>query len=183
MKYNKIFGSFRSKIESVFGELGATFERFNNQSIIRTCDNEIFNLQFKLVSLLLNMKKFVELGKIQNQPHHLYWTQSDFDYSDGTVEIVIESTSLKDQRQHASDILLYQRKLLELEIADEDDKMEDGSTYEVEKILKHRKKGRHTEYLIKWKGYEDTTWETTDKFNDTECIDDYLDKISAEENL
>jgi hypothetical protein len=65
VKYNKIFGSFRSKIKSMFGELGVVFERFNNQSVIRTCDNEIFNLQFKLASLLLNIKKFVEMGKIQ----------------------------------------------------------------------------------------------------------------------
>jgi hypothetical protein len=157
MKYNKIFGSFRSKIESVFGELGATFERFNNQSVIRTCDNEIFNLQFKLASLLLNMKKFVELGKIQTQPHHLYWVQSDFDYSDGTADIVVESTTLQDQRQHATDILSCQRKLLELEVTEDDDKMEDDSTFEVEEILRHRKKGRQTEFLVKWKGFKDTT--------------------------
>lgn len=180
-KYNKLFGSFRSKIESVFGELGSTFERFNNQAVIRTCDSEIFNLQFKLASLLLNIKKFVELGKIQTQAHHLYWTQSDFDYTDNKVEIPIESPSLKDQMQHASDILSCQRKLLELDIAEDDEQMQEDDTYEVEKILKHRKKGRQTEYLVKWKGYDETTWEPLNKFNNTECIDEYWDQLSADE--
>ena len=183
VKYNKIFGSFRSKIESVFGELGAVFERFNNQSVIRTCDSEIFNLQFKLASLLMNIKKFVDLGKIQTQPHHLYWTQTDFDYSDGTAEIVVESTTLQDQRQHASDMLSCQRKLLELDIGEEDDKMEDERIYEVEKILSHRKRGRHTEYQVQWKGFKETTWETMDKFNSTECIDDYLESIHEDKDL
>lgn len=178
--YNKKFGSFRSKIENVFGELGSTFERFNNQSTIRTCDSENFNLQFKLGALLLNIKKFVDVGKIQTQPHHLYWTQADFDFTDNKSDIIVESPSLKDQIQYASDILSCQRKLLDLEIAD-DDKMEEDGEYEVEQILNHRKKGRRTEFLVKWKGYTENTWETEDKFNDTECIDDYWDKVNAEE--
>ena len=37
------------------------------------------------------------------------------------------------------------------------------------------------EFLVKWKGYTETTWETEDRFNDTECIDDYWDKVNAEE--
>ena len=179
-KYNKIFGSFRSRVESVFGELGATFERFNNQSVIRTCDNENFNLQLKLSSLLLNVKKFVELGKIQTQPHHLYWTQTEFDFSNNRTDIIIESPSLKDQIQHATDILSSQRKLLDLNITEED-KMEEDGTYEVEQIVSHRKKGRRTEFLVKWKGYAENTWETEDKFNATECIDEYWDKVNAEE--
>jgi hypothetical protein len=179
-KYNKVFGSFRSKIESVFGELGLTFERFNNQAVIRICDGENFNLQFKLAALLLNIKKFVEVGKVQAQPHHLHWTQADFDFTDNKAEIIVESATLKDQMQHASDILLCQRKLLNLEIA-EDDKMEEDGVYKVEQILEHRKKGRRTEFLVKWKGYTETTWEMEEKFNDTECIDDYWDKVNAEE--
>ena len=179
-KFNKLFGSYRSRIESVFGELGSTFERFNNQAVIRICDSESFNLQLKLVSLLLNVKKFTELGKIQNQPHHLHWTQAEFNYCDDNAEIVIESPSLKDQMQHASDISSCQRKLLDLDIV-EDQQMNDDNEYEVEEILDHRKKGRQTEFLVKWKGYPDTSWETIDKFNDTECINDYWEKTNGEQ--
>lgn len=127
----------------------------------------------------MNIKKFVDLGK----PHHLYWTQTTFDYSDGTAEIDVESTTLQDQRQHASDMLSCQRKLLELDIGEEDDKMEDERIYEVEKILNHRKRGRHTEYQVQWKGFKETTWETIDKFNSTECIDDYLENINEDKDL
>ena len=38
VKYNEKFGSFRSKIESIFGELGNTFERLNNCKYIRVDD-------------------------------------------------------------------------------------------------------------------------------------------------
>jgi len=59
--------------------------------------------------------------------------------------------------------------------------MNDDNEYEVEEILDHRKKGRQTEFLVKWKGYPDTSWETIDKFNDTECIDDYWEKTNGEQ--
>jgi len=134
-------------------------------------------LQLKLGSLLLNVKKFTDLGKIQTQPHHLLWTQAEFDYCDDKAEIVIESPSLKDQMQYANDISSCQRKLLDLDMG-EDQPMEEDNVYEVDMILENRKKGRQTEYLVKWKGYPDTTWETLDKFNDTECIDEYWEKVN-----
>jgi len=36
---------------------------------------------------------------------------------------------------------------------------DDDATYEVEKILEARTKGKRTQFLVKWKGYEETTWE------------------------
>ena len=180
VKFNKLFGSYRSRIESTFGELGSTFQRFNNQAVIRICDGENFNLQLKLASLLLNIKKFVDLGKIQTQPHHLLWMQTEFDYYDNKIEIVIESPSLKDQMEYANDMLSCQRKMLDLDVA-EDQHMDEDNEYEVEEILEHRKKGRQTEYLVKWKGYTETSWETIDKFNDAECIDDYWEKVNSQQ--
>ena len=79
--------------------------------------------------------------------------------------------------QYANDISSCQRKLLDLDMG-EDQPMEEDNVYEVDMILENRKKGRQTEYLVKWKGYPDTTWETLDKFNDTECIDDYWEKVN-----
>ena len=42
-----------------------------------------------------------------------------------------------------------------------DDSTENDEEYEVEKIIATRKKNKKTEYLIKWKGYDDSenTWE------------------------
>ena len=34
----------------------------------------------------------------------------------------------------------------------------DSETYEIERVLKHRKRGRKKELLVKWKGYEEPTW-------------------------
>ena len=41
------------------------------------------------------------------------------------------------------------------------DLLEDQEVYEVETIVKHRRRGRGYQYFIKWKGYpiEEATWE------------------------
>ena len=41
------------------------------------------------------------------------------------------------------------------------DLLEEQEVYEVEMIVKHRKRGRGYQYFIKWKGYliEEATWE------------------------
>src|SRR3979490_2537369 len=70
-KYNEMFGSFRSSIEGFFGEIGTLSENLNNRRSIRSSDYTTFNLQFKLACLLLNIKKFVDLGVIKPSPQHL----------------------------------------------------------------------------------------------------------------
>ncbi|KAI7873436.1 hypothetical protein K492DRAFT_111394, partial [Lichtheimia hyalospora FSU 10163] len=79
-KYNEVFGSFRSKIEAVFGELGHLCNRFDGKSVIKVGDMDGFELQLKLACLLLNMKRFVSLGQVSPQPHHTSWVQQDFDF-------------------------------------------------------------------------------------------------------
>jgi transposase InsO family protein len=46
--------------------------------------------------------------------------------------------------------------------------VEGEEVYEVENILRHRRRGRHHQYYVKWKGYpiEDATWESEDAFSD-----------------
>ncbi|KAI1286597.1 hypothetical protein EDD11_010609, partial [Mortierella claussenii] len=45
--YNSMFGSFRSQMEALFGELGRTFERHNNRSPILVDKRQTYNLQLK----------------------------------------------------------------------------------------------------------------------------------------
>jgi len=55
----------------------------------------------------------------------------------------------------------------------------DGEVYEVEKILDKRTKKGKTEYLIKWKGYEDeaeNTWEPIDNLDCEDKIQDFEKK-------
>ncbi|KAI9312988.1 hypothetical protein BX666DRAFT_1842463, partial [Dichotomocladium elegans] len=79
-KYNSVLGSFRSAIESTFGEIGHLFQRFNGKSVIRVADMDTYTVQFKLPCVLYNMKKFVALGNIQTAEHHTFWMQPSFDF-------------------------------------------------------------------------------------------------------
>ena len=54
-------------------------------------------------------------------------------------------------------------------------------SYEVERILDHRKINNRTEYLVRWAGYdsEDDSWEPYDNFDDIEVIHKYWDVRNA----
>ncbi len=78
--YNATFGSFRSQMESLFGDLGATFEKHNNRSPVLVDKKQTYNLQIKLALLLLNMKKMVALLKIPTEPIHAAWVREGFEY-------------------------------------------------------------------------------------------------------
>lgn len=176
--FNKSFGSFRSRIEATFGELVTTFRKLSNKGGIRVSDDAVFTIQLKLACLLLNVKKFVTLGDIQAQPHHSSWISSEFDYwQESNLETYENLASLKESRGHAGELLKLQRQFLNLDIAI-DEEMEE--TYEIEEILEHRGKGRQREYLVKWKGFDETTWQGIKSFDTTECIDEYWRKNGEE---
>lgn len=82
--YNREFGTVRSGIEGVFGELGHTFGYFNNRRPIRVTDIKTFTLQFKLASLLLNIKRFCAYFAITPENEHAMWRDNDFDFPDDT---------------------------------------------------------------------------------------------------
>ncbi|KAG2209904.1 hypothetical protein INT45_009296 [Circinella minor] len=68
--FNKTFGSFRTKVENQFSEIGNKFYRFNNNKSIVKIDNvKFYNLQFRVACLLKNKTKFVELFNIPILPH------------------------------------------------------------------------------------------------------------------
>ncbi|CDH58940.1 predicted protein [Lichtheimia corymbifera JMRC:FSU:9682] len=160
LKYNEVFGSFRSKIEAVFGELGHLCNRFDGKSVIKVGDMDGFELQLKLACLLLNMKRFVSLGQVSPQPHHTSWVQQDFDFPgtaptssfvDDTVGI---SIAAKDHDREIIEEL--QRSLLSLSMDDDTNVLEvdQPDEYEVESIIAHRGPKRRREYLVKWVGYD-----------------------------
>ncbi|KAG0336545.1 hypothetical protein BG005_004288 [Podila minutissima] len=56
------------------------------------------------------------------------------------------------------------------------DDFEDSVTYEVECIIDHRQSQSDpliTEYYVKWKKYDEHTWEPEDHFIERQCIADY----------
>jgi hypothetical protein len=78
--YNKIFGSFRSQMEAIFGELGTVFEKHNNRRPVLVTKIETYNLQLQLSLLLMNVKKMVALFGIEVEPIHQAWMRDGFDY-------------------------------------------------------------------------------------------------------
>ncbi|KAF9975351.1 hypothetical protein BGZ75_000560 [Mortierella antarctica] len=78
--YNSTFGSFRSQMESLFGDLGCTFEKHNNRAPVLVDKKQTYNLQLKLSLLLLNMKKMVAMLKIPVEPIHTSWLRDGFEY-------------------------------------------------------------------------------------------------------
>jgi len=56
-----------------------------------------------------------------------------------------------------------------------EDSDDEGKSYEVEKIVSHRKQGHSMRYLVKWKGYphSQNSWLTPDKFDDDKIIQLY----------
>jgi hypothetical protein len=78
--YNTTFGSFRSQMESLFADLGSTFEKHNNRTPVLVDKKQTYNLQLKLSLLLLNMKKMVALLKISAEPIHTAWLREGFEY-------------------------------------------------------------------------------------------------------
>ncbi|KAG0255543.1 hypothetical protein BGZ95_005738, partial [Linnemannia exigua] len=56
-RYNAVFGSFRSRVESNFGDMQTTFTKFSHTVVNRVSVRSIFSLQYKLCCLLLNIKR------------------------------------------------------------------------------------------------------------------------------
>merc|ERR1719264_480388 len=55
------------------------------------------------------------------------------------------------------------------------DEGSDAEVYEVEKLLEKRVKKGKTEYLVKWKGYEDESENTWEPVENLDCEDKILD--------
>lgn len=142
--YNNVLGSFRSAIESTFGEIGHLFERFNGKSVIRVSDIDTFTIQFKLACVLHNVKKFVRLGDVVPSEHHSYRMQPNFDYGNGSSHSVYDvnvNVKLDDKKNDAETIHKLQQQFLSMNLTNDDDEVDpevlpDGH-YEVEAIVGH----------------------------------------------
>ena len=61
---------------------------------------------------------------------------------------------------------------------------EEENDYEVEDILKKRiTKGGGKQYLVKWKGFDDRTWEPKDNLNNVQELIDKFENFIVDKNL
>jgi hypothetical protein len=114
--YNKTFGSFRSQMESLFADLGKTFEKHNNRAPVLVTKKQTYNLQIKLSLLLLNMKKMVALLKIPTEPIHTAWLHDGFEYPSSQNEIAqpMDYYEVGDLVEHGNTMAKLQQDFLGL---------------------------------------------------------------------
>ncbi|CDH61583.1 predicted protein [Lichtheimia corymbifera JMRC:FSU:9682] len=150
LHFNDVFGSFRSKIENQFAELGNKFYRFNNNKSVVKMDNiKFYNLQFRMACLLKNIQKFSDKFGIKVQPHHMLWESSDFEFpvKEKLLDIVISSK--KEQKESRDNMIELQKKLLSLDISDDmvmddysdNDKQNEESDDDFEKFNERSRSG------------------------------------------
>ncbi|KAF9973708.1 hypothetical protein BGZ75_001069, partial [Mortierella antarctica] len=184
-QYNKAFGGFRSSIEGYFGEMQSTFAKFTHNSPIRFSDADVFDLQYKLCCLLMNIKKMVDIQKIPTQTHHTFWMQDTFDFPETSEYRTSyeKFPNLKAKLNHGRDLLELQEAFMANSISETsvsepaDSSMSDPleEEFEVVKILDHRGEDENVEFLVHWKGYDASaaTWEPLHNFNQKRCIQEY----------
>lgn len=185
--FNEIFGSFRSKIENVFGKIQNKFKRFDNtKSTLKIGDIKTYNVQFKLACLLYNIKIFTEKENIQTQSHHSLWSQNGFEYPNPnknkeneiiyTFESFRITNMINKQAKFMNDINNRNNMHNIEEISD----MEADEIYDVERILNHRKYKNRTKYLVKWRNYDETqnSWVWFDDFQDKDIIRAYHNSLN-----
>ncbi|KAG2228452.1 hypothetical protein INT48_008651, partial [Thamnidium elegans] len=156
--YNLKFGGFRSKIEKIFADIGDNFKRLNNEKPIKTSDIKIFNIQYKIGCLLLNIKKFVQLSNMEIQNEHQKWLHNDFDFPSSQFNnninhnIVDIIPTIKEKIDNSNTLKILQEQFLGLKMNDnsshiyeniniaEDNNMEfvNDDSYEIECILDHK---------------------------------------------
>ena len=62
----------------------------------------------------------------------------------------------------------------------EDDDEDEDEEFEIECILAQRGSGRHLKYLVKWKGYDDQTWESKVSLQNAAALDEWEEKQGSE---
>jgi DDE superfamily endonuclease len=123
--YNSTFGSFRSQMESLFGDLGNIFEKHNNRKPVLVAKKETYNLQMKLAFLLLNIKKMVALLKIPTEPIHIAWLHDGFEYptTEKGLEQPMEYVDISTVVDEGHTMATLQDKFLSLAVDDVDTTM------------------------------------------------------------
>ncbi|KAF9952842.1 hypothetical protein BGZ72_005874 [Mortierella alpina] len=152
-KYNAVFGSFRSKIESYFGDMQTTFAKFSHAVVIRVTEKNVFALQYKICCLLMNIKRMVALRNITTDAHHSFWNQDNYDYPNDTDNLFSTQPAGPSYRIKINDaraIFRLQDAFLNLSVnastIDHDMDSDDDAVYEIDKILGHRGEGEALEY-------------------------------------
>jgi hypothetical protein len=118
IEFNKMFSSYRSKIETIFADIGNKFNKFDNtKSVTKTTNIRGFTLQFKVACLLTNIKKFIEKYNIEINEHVKLWQNNEFEYiyKNGPEDNDVDFEEIY-YNENYNDILDVQNRLLNLDV-------------------------------------------------------------------
>jgi hypothetical protein len=147
--YNKKFGAFRSGNETIYSNLASKFERFNNnKASVQVTDINVYNTQFKVAVLLMNMWRFIEKNNVKVEPHHMLWYNDDFEFPTKISRINYVFLDKAKNDKNYNEMIQLQEKYRNMFFDDNDMEMEIDSEPEEEITLKHKKQKRLL-YLLK----------------------------------
>lgn len=193
LEFNNQFSGFKSRIESFFANLGRTFGRFDPKRKIKVTDYELYNLQLKLACLFLNFKRFTDLGCIEPTYVHKLWMQSNFDYP-LEIKPYVPSEIIHYKLSNIASMRKCQQNIIEKIftgtediVIDEDEEInecqeniikneaDNGPSFEVQYIIKHKLKNDKYYYFVKWRNYPKSknSWVEEKDFNEKKIINDY----------
>ncbi|GJJ75204.1 hypothetical protein EMPS_07562 [Entomortierella parvispora] len=183
--YNEIFGTFRSRIEGHFGEMQSTFTKFSHTVVNKVAEKDTFDIQYKLASVLLNIKRFVALKSIPSEQHHTLWLNDSFDFpSKAEQEILYTLPSIKVKLSQSHDMLATRKKFFDMTISAPtgatDMDMANGDDGEI-KVIGHRGEGDTREYQIVQKsvGLSVAQWVPVHAVSDRMVIVEYLKSLKS----
>jgi hypothetical protein len=80
-KYNKKFGGMRSTIEILFADIAWKFQYLHCSKKLRIAEESHYNIRFKLICFLWNLKQAEKVLSIPIYDHHSLWQRCNWDYS------------------------------------------------------------------------------------------------------
>jgi Integrase core domain/Chromo (CHRromatin Organisation MOdifier) domain len=112
--------------------------------------NRVFRVSSPIKHFKFNIDDAVRISKVKRHFEKGYtpnWSEEYF-FVDERIMRDRPVYKLKDQMHEKVDGVFYEPELQKIRISKDD-------LHVVEKILKTRKKNKHTEYFVKWRGYPD----------------------------
>lgn len=140
LTYNNKFGSFRSGNESIYSVLASKFDRFNNnKASLQITKIETYNLQYRVAILLYNIWRFVEIFKVDVQPHHMLWYNKNFDFPTRINGINYTFINEAENNKNYNEIIDLQEKFMNVELDENDMEIDVSSEEDENEELSHKK--------------------------------------------
>ena len=145
----------------VFTRTNEETEKYNENLKIK------FNQSHKIIELPINSMVMIKDKQRKSKSDPV---------NEGPFKIVAKSTNGSYTLEDLEGTLLPRNYVMSSLIPLSDNPLENAESYEIEAITNHRVNNGLTEYLIKWKNYDESTWEPEMNIDDLSTIHQYWNK-------